>query len=183
MTIFNEKQGQFEKTIDHLKKELSNIRTGRANPSLVEDIMVDYYGTKTPLKQIASINVPDAKLLVIQPWDKNALKDIEKAIQSSPLGLNPVNDGDSLRLPIPSLTEERRRELTKVVKHKIEETKVSIRNSREEIWKILKEQKNNAKISEDQMFKEQKELQNIVDKYNSSITAIGEEKEKEIMSI
>lgn len=183
MTILDDKNFKFTDAIEHLKKELTHIRTGRANPSLVENIMVDYYGTKTPLNQMANISVPDPKSLVIQPWDANIIKEIEKAIQNSDLGLNPVNEGNQLRLPIPALTEERRKELAKVVGDKVETSKVTIRNIREEIWKELKEMKNDGKISEDDMFAQQKELQKEVDEKNKELKEIGESKEKEILTL
>jgi len=183
MSIVDDHKKDFEKTIEFLKQELTNIRTGRATPSLVENLMVDCYGTKTPLIQLASINVPDPKSIIIQPWDKNSLKDIEKAIQSSQLGLNPVNEGNVIRLPIPPLTEERRKELVKFVHQKIESGKIKIRQTREEIWKNLKNAEKEGKISEDDLFGQQKELQEIVDEYNEKIQEISEAKEKEIMTI
>jgi len=183
MSIVDDHKKDFEKTIEFLKQEINNIRTGRATPSLVENLMVDCYGTKTPLIQLASINVPDPKSIIIQPWDKNSLKDIEKAIQSSQLGLNPVNEGNVIRLPIPPLTEERRKELVKFVHQKIESGKIKIRQTREEIWKNLKNAEKEGKISEDDLFGQQKELQEIVDEYNEKIQEISEAKEKEIMTI
>jgi len=183
MDIISGKKPEFEKSIQFLKNELVCIRTGRATPSLVEHIMVDYYNNKTPLIQLASIMVPDSKTIVIQPWDRNSSKDIEKAIQASALGLSPVNEGNIIRLVIPPLSEERRQELTKLVHQKLEQTRVSIRNTREEIWKHLKTQEKDGKISEDEMFKQQKELQKVVDGYNDKIQEIGEIKEKEIMTI
>jgi len=183
MTILDDKKIKFTDAIEHLKKELTQIRTGRANPSLVENIMVDCYGTKTPLNQMANISVPDPKSLVIQPWDTNIIKEVEKSIQNSDLGLNPVNEGNQLRLPIPALTEERRKELAKVVGDKVETSKITIRNIREEIWKELKEMKNDGKISEDDMFAQQKELQKEVDEKNNEIKEIGENKEKEILTL
>lgn len=183
MSIIDDYKKDFEKTIEFLKQEMTNIRTGRATPSLVENLMVDCYGTKTPLIQLASITVPDPKSIVIQPWDKNSLKDIEKAIQGAQLGLNPVNEGNVVRLPIPPLTEERRKELAKLVHQKIESGKVRIRQTREEIWKNLKNAEKEGEISEDDLFGQQKDLQKIVDDYNKKIQEISEVKEKEIMTI
>jgi len=183
MSSVSEKKDQFEKTIIHLKDELSTIRTGRSNPSLVENIKVEYYGTKTPLSQVASISAPDPQSIVVQPWDKNALQDIEAALRNSDLGLNPVVESNIIRLPIPPLTEERRVELAKVVNQKVENARISIRNVREEIWKELKEQKNNSEISEDDMFGQQKDLQLIVDEYNEKVKEIGQQKNNEIMTI
>lgn len=183
MTLIDDKKYQFDDAVQHLKGELNSIRTGRATPSLVESLTVDYYGAKTPLQQLAAIAAPDPRSLLIQPWDKNSTKDIEKAIQASPLGLNPVNEGNAIRLPIPSLTEERRKELVKIVHQKVEGTKVSIRNIREEMWRTIKEQKKQGRFSEDEMFLHQKELQKMIDQYNGNIRELGEAKEKEIMTI
>jgi len=182
-SIVDEKKFKLDNAIEHLKKELSNIRTGRANPSLVENLQVEYYGTRTPLLQLASISAPDPRSILIQPWDKNALKDIEKAVQTSPLGINPVNEGNAIRLPIPALTEERRKDLVKVINQKTEEAKISIRNIREEIWRQLKEQKTAGTISEDDMYALQKKLQELVDGYNLQVKEISEGKELEIMTI
>ena len=183
MTILDEKKFQFEDAVKHLKKEFNGIRTGRANPSLVENIVVEYYGAKTPLLQLASISVPDARLILIQPWDKNALKDIERALQNSQLGLNPVSEGNVIRLSIPPLTEERRKEIVQLVHQKVEEARISIRNVREEIWKTTKDQKSAGEISEDEMYSQQKKLQKIVDDYNLKVKEIGDAKEKEILTI
>lgn len=183
MTILDNKKFKFEDAITHLKKELMQIRTGRANPTLVENILVDYYGIKTPLQQMANISAPDSKSLLIQPWDANVIKEIEKSLQNSDLGLNPVNEGSQLRLPIPPLTEERRKELAKIVSEKAELAHVSIRNVREEIWKELKDLKNNGDISEDDMFGQQKELKKVVDEKNSLIKVILNDKKKEILTI
>lgn len=183
MTIIDDKKPQFQKALEHLLSELATVRTGRANPSLVENVLVDSYGTNTPLQQLATISVPDAQSIVIQPWDKNVLKDIEKAIQNSQLGLNPVNEGEIIRLPIPPLTEDRRKELSKIVNQKVEDSRVSIRNIREDTWRIIKDQKASGEISEDDMYTQQKDLQKVVDEFNSKVKNIGEEKEKEIMTL
>ncbi len=183
MNIIESKKEQFKDAINHLKKELQGIRSGRATPALVDNIMVDYYGTKTPLPQLATISAPDPRSIVIQPWDKNVSSDIEKGIRASSLDINPVNEGDQIRLPIPPLTEERRKELVKTVNQKVEQTKISIRNVREDIGKEIKHQKSEGKISEDDMYAQQKELQRVVDEYNQLIEEIAEKKEKEIMSV
>jgi len=182
-SIVDEKKYKFDSAFQHAKNELINIRTGRANPSLVENLLVEYYGVKTPLLQLASISAPDPRSILIQPWDKNALKDIEKALQTSPLGIHPINEGNAIRLPIPALTEDRRKELVKVVHQKIEDAKISNRNIREEIWKHLKEQKTKSEISEDDMYAQQKKLQEIIDDYNKQLNELGEKKETEIMTI
>lgn len=183
MNLIDDKKFKFDSTIKHFKEGLNQIRTGRANPELVENLLIDYYGNKTPLIQLASISTPDARSLLIQPFDKNSIKDIEKAIQNSDLGLNPVNEGNVIRLPIPPLTEERRNDLAKAVHEKSEKAKVSIRNVREEIWKNIKENESSGKITEDDMFDQQKELQKTIDNYNSQIKDISEEKENNIKTI
>jgi ribosome recycling factor len=181
--IIDAKKGELEKAIEHFTVELGKIRTGRANPALVENLMVDYYGVKTPLKQIASINAPEAKLLVIQPWDKGALVYIESALRESDLGFNPNNDGQVIRLNIPALTEERRKELVKLLGQVAEEAKISVRNAREEAWKEIQDAEKDGKISEDDKFSGKDYLQKIVDEYNKKIEEIREKKEKEIMTI
>lgn len=183
MDTIEQKTPHFTAAITHLKQELETIRTGRAHPALVENTLIDYYGSKTPLQQLATITIPDARTIFIQPWDKNSIKDIEKAIQASTLGLQPVNEGNAILLPIPSLTEERRKELVKVVHQKAEEARVSIRNAREDIWRTIREQEKAGNISEDDMFRQQKELQKSVEDYQNTIKKLTEQKEKEILTI
>jgi ribosome recycling factor len=181
--IIDNKKIDFEDAIEHLNVEMGKIRTGRANPVLVEGLVVDYYGTKTPLKQIASINAPEARLLVIQPWDKGALVYIESALRESDLGFNPNNDGQVIRINIPALTEERRKELVKALNQRSEDAKISIRNIREESWKEIQEAEKEGKMSEDDKFSGKDYLQKIVDEYNEKIEEIREKKEREIMTI
>lgn len=181
--IIDGKKSDLEKSIEHLIVEIGQIRTGRANPALVENIMVDYYGTKTPLKQVANINVPEARLLVIQPWDKDSLVNVESAIRDSDLGFNPNNDGQVIRINIPSLTEERRKELVKLLNQRAEEAKISVRNIREEVWKEIQEMEKEGKISEDDKFSGKDYLQKSVDEYNKKIDEIKEKKEKDILTI
>ncbi|MFZ6036058.1 MAG: ribosome recycling factor [Patescibacteria group bacterium] len=183
MSIITEKKHLFDEAIVHLKDELANVRTGRANPELVEQIKADYYGTPTPLIQLGSISTPDSHSILIQPWDQNALKDIEKAIRASELGFNPVNEGHQIRIPIPALTEERRKELVKLMQEKLEATRVRIRGVREDMWRDIKEQKNSGSITEDDLYLLQKELQKETDNYNAMVKDIGEQKESEIMTI
>ncbi len=182
MERFPQLQKKFDETIQHLKNELGGLRTGVAHASLVENILIDYYGVKTPLGQLASIVVQDAKTIVIQPWDKQASKEIEKSIAASSLGLHPINEGNLLRLVIPPLTEERRKELIKVLHEKGESARVSIRTAREEAWKQLKLDEQTGKISEDEQFRSQKDMQRIVDEYNEKIREIVEKKEKDIIA-
>lgn len=181
--IIKKYKSKFQGAIDHFNSEAAKIRTGRANPAMVEGIMVNYYGTKTPLKQVASINVPESRLIMIQPWDKDSLVNIEAAIKESDLGINPNNDGQIIRLNIPSLTEERRRDLVKVLHKKAEESRVSIRGIREDILKEIQNLEKDEKISEDEKFKSKDALQKEVDEYNKKVEEIMERKEKEILTI
>jgi len=172
-----------KKAIEHLQTQLSGIRTGRASSGLVENIEVDTYGTKTPLKNIASITIPEPRSITIQPWDKNNLKEIEKAIASSNLGIQPVNDGNNIRINLPPLTEERRVELTKIIKQISESTRVRIRNIRENIWKEVGRLLKDKEITEDDKFETQEELKNLVDEYNDKVKDMVQKKEEEIMTV
>jgi ribosome recycling factor len=171
------------KVLDNLEKEFSKLRTGRASTSLVEDLKVDYYGTPTPLKQIASISVPDSRSLTIQPWDRNAFGDVEKAIQKSDLGLNPINDGKIIRINIPPLTEERRKELVKLAKKYTEDARVAIRNVRRDANDKLKSMEKDKEITEDDLHKGQDDVQKLTDDKIKQADDILAEKEKEIMEI
>ena len=181
--VFKDCENRMKKAVSVLQKNFNKLRTGRASSSLVEDIVVDYYNTPTPLKQLASISIPDSRTIVIQPWDKNSIQNIEKAIMKSDLGLTPVNDGKVIRINMPPLTEERRKELVKVAKKFAEEAKVAIRNIRREGNDALKKMKNNKEISEDDFFMGQEEIQKITDKYIKEVDKVLEEKEKEILEI
>lgn len=169
------------KTIVALKNELKRIRTGRASLSLLDGIKADYYGTPTPLSQMASLSVPESRLMMIQPWDTTAIKEIEKAILKSDLGLTPSNDGKVIRISIPPLTEERRKELVKVVHKMCEDHKVAVRNIRRDSNELLKEMKKEGEISEDDAFKAQDVVQKITDDHIKMIDDIYKEKEKEII--
>ena len=169
---------KFDQAIENLAQELAKLRTGRANPAVLEDLKVDYYGTPTPVKQLGSISVPEARQLVIAPWDKNALAPMEKAIRDCGLALTPVNEGDKLRITLPQLNEERRRELAKIVGKTAEEARVRVRAVREELWREIKKLPN-----EDERFRQQEALQKVVDEYNAKIKTIAEAKEKEIMTV
>jgi len=173
----------FSKVVERFIQELKLIRSGRAAPSLIEQVKVEAYGTLTPLIELASITAPEPRLLVVQPWDKGIIKDIERSLQAANLGVSPVVDGTLLRLNWPALSEERRRELVKQVNVKMEEAKVGIRNAREEILKQFKADKTEGIISEDIFFSIQKELQKVVDKYNEDLKTVATLKEKEIMTI
>jgi len=171
------------KTIGALRKELATIRTGRASPALVDYIKVDYYGTPTPLNQIATISAPEARLLLIQPWDKNALSSIERAIQKSDLGLNPANDGNVIRLRIPQLSEERRRELVKVVHKRAEEGRIALRNIRRSALEELRELERKGEISQDEQKRAQEQLQRLTDSFIAEVDKVGEDKEAELLEV
>jgi ribosome recycling factor len=179
--VYQETRESMGKTVEALKRELQRIRTGRASLSVLDGIKVDYYGTPTPLNQMATLAVPESRQITIQPWDASVIKDIEKAILKSDLGLTPSNDGKILRISIPPLTEERRKELVKVV-HKIcEDHKVTARNTRRDSNDLLKSLKKDGDISEDEAFRSQDEVQKITDKYIKLIDECYSEKEKEIL--
>ncbi|EHM10176.1 ribosome recycling factor [Thermanaerovibrio velox DSM 12556] len=171
-----------EKSIEHLRGTLQGIRTGRAHPALVEDIKVDYFGTLTPIKQMATVTVPESRQLVITPWDKTALKAIEKAIQSSSLGVTPKTDGDSVRVTLPELTKERRQELSKLVNKYAEEARVAIRNIRRDVLEAFKKMEKAGDISEDEHKKLQKEVQDHIDGAIKKVDQMAQEKEKEILN-
>jgi ribosome recycling factor len=181
--IINTAKEKMDKAVQAFTRELATIRAGRANPSLLEKITVDYYGMPTPIIQLASISVPEARLLVIQPYDKSVIKDIEKAILSSDLGLTPSNDGSVIRITIPPLTEERRRELVKLVKKYSEEAKVAVRNIRRDANDELKKLEKNGEITEDELRGYTDDVQKLTDDHIAKIDAITKEKEKEVMEV
>lgn len=181
--VFEELKENMDKAIAVLEKSLSKVRTGRASLALLDGIRVEYYGTQTPLNQVASLSVPESRLIVISPWDNSVLGAIEKAIQKSDLGLMPINDGKLIRLAIPPLTEERRKELVKVVRKMAEECKVKQRNARRDANEQLKDLKKDGEISEDDLYAFQEEVQKITDRYIEKTDAILAAKEKEVMEI
>ena len=174
---------RMEKSIGAFKEKLSEIRAGRANPAILNKVKIDYYGTPTPINQVAGVSVPEARLIVIQPWDVSVLKDIEKAILASDIGLNPNNDGKVIRLAFPELTEERRKELAKEIRKIAEEAKVAIRAIRRDGIDEAKAKKKNSEITEDELKSAETEIQKITDKYIDEIDKILADKEKEIMSV
>jgi len=174
---------RMDKSIESLKDEFKKIRSGRANAGLVEGLMVDYYGSKTPLKQLASISVPEPRLIVVQPWDKGALSDIEKAFHKSDLALNPNNDGKVIRISVPALTEERRKELVKVAKNKAEEVRIAIRNIRRDGNEEIKAAEKEGHVSEDISKKTLEEVQKITDEYIEKINKLLDAKDAEIMEV
>ncbi|OIP58370.1 MAG: ribosome recycling factor [Candidatus Moranbacteria bacterium CG_4_9_14_3_um_filter_45_14] len=181
--LIAEKIPSFENVVEHFASEAAKIRTGRANPGLVEGLMVDYYGTKTPLRQIANIMIPEARQILIQPWDKGSLVSIEAALRESDLGLNPGNDGLALRITLPALTEDRRHDLVKTLNSKAEEGRIAIRTVREVLWKDIQEKEHAGEISEDDKFQGKDELQKVVDEYNKKLEIIREKKETEILTV
>ena len=181
--ISNEARAHMDKAVEHLHNELATIRTGKANASLLDSILVEYFGQKVPLKQVANVTVPDPRLITVQPWDKSVVPDIEKAIQASELGLNPQSDGTLIRLPVPPLTEERRKDLVKVARRMGEEARVSLRNIRRHANDELKKLEKGHDISEDNMHTKQEEIQKVTDTHVKNVDATIEAKEKEIMEI
>ncbi|MGI6548879.1 MAG: ribosome recycling factor [Syntrophomonadales bacterium] len=182
-TIIKDTTDRMEKTVDHLTRDYAGLRAGRANPAMLDKILVEYYGSPTPINQLANIGVPEPRLLVIQPWDKTSIPDIEKAIMKSDLGVNPSNDGNVIRINIPSLTEERRKDLVKVVRKRAEEAKVAIRNIRREANDNVKALEKDGQISEDECKKRLDEVQKITDNYIKNIDKIAGGKEKDIMEV
>ena len=180
-SMYQETKESMQKSIDALKNEFNKVRTGRASLSILDDIRVDYYGTLTPLNQMASLSTPESRLITIQPWDVSVIKDVEKAILKSDLGLTPSNDGKIIRMSIPPLTEERRKQLVKVIYKKSEEYKVSVRNVRRDANDLLKSLKKDGEISEDDAFKAQDQVQKITDEHIKLIDDVCKDKEKEIL--
>jgi len=181
--IFEDLKERMGKSIESLKREYSRLRTGRASVSLLDGIRVSYYDTPTPLNQMASLAIPEPRLIVIQPWDKTAVGDIEKAILKSELGLTPMNDGKVIRIAIPPLTEERRKELVKVARKMAEDNKVAIRNIRRDANDMLKDLKTEKEITEDDLYRSQDEVQKITDDFISQVDELCTVKEKEILEI
>ncbi|MGW8185168.1 MAG: ribosome recycling factor [Candidatus Moraniibacteriota bacterium] len=177
------KRNDLDGAIEHFKTEMSKLRTGRANPSIIEDLLVDYYGVKTPLKQIANINVPEPRTLLIQPWSRDSLANIEAAIKISDLNLSANNDGEVLRINIPPLNEERRLDLVKMLNKKAEEARIAVRNIREDIWQEIQEMEKRGEIAEDDKFRGKERLQETINDYNKKIDELREKKEQDIMTV
>jgi ribosome recycling factor len=174
---------EFEKIIDHFKNEIASLRTGRATPALVENILVEAYGVKTPIKGLASIVVSDPKTIFIEPWDKGILKEIEKAIQLQNIGVNPVNDGTRIRISMPPLTEESRKELVKVLGQKLEQVRIALRSLRDKIRSEIIDAEREKQITEDDKYALLDDLDEMMEEYNTKTQEIAEQKEKEIMTI
>lgn len=181
--ILKETEEKMKKTVEAFRRDLQGLRAGRATPALLEKVTVDYYGSQTPINQMANISVPEPRMLVIQPWDKTAAPKIEKAILKSDLGLTPTSDGAVIRLVIPQLTQERRTELVKTVKKKAEEERVAVRNIRRESNEMIKELEDDGQITEDESRRTQDEIQKLTDKYIKEIDHVLSVKEKEIMEV
>ena len=181
--VYEEMEDKMEKTLATFNGELRKVRTGRASLSVLDGIQVDYYGTPTPLNQLASLSVPESRLIVIQPWDANALKDVEKAILQSNIGLTPNNDGKIIRLSVPPLTEERRKEIARQVRQMSEDYKVALRNVRRDANENLKQLKKDGDITEDEAFAAKDKVQEVTDKYINLIDSTYQEKEKEILEV
>jgi len=181
--VLKEAEGHMRKSVEVLEQDLKGIRTGRASPALIERLQVMYYGTPTMLEQLATISAPEPQMLMIRPYDPGSLKDIERAIQASELGLTPHNDGKLIRLPIPRLTEERRHELIKVVHKRVEEARVAVRNVRRDAQDTLRDFQKEKMISEDDLKRGRDDLQKLTDKYMEQVDAVGQRKEDEIREV
>lgn len=181
--VFTSHEDRMKKSVDSLKREYSALRAGRATPALLDRVMIEYYGTPTPVNQVANVSVPEPRMITIQPWDKGMLKDIEKAIMKSDLGLNPNSDGSVIRLNLPQLTQERRTELAKTIHKKAEEAKVAVRNIRRDANDAIKKLEKDKLITEDEQKKAQDEMQKMIDKYVKEIDNVMAAKEKEIMEV
>ncbi len=181
--LISETEERMTRTVEAVEEDLKAVRTGRASPALVERVMVEYYGTPTPLKQLAVISAPEPQLLLIRPYDPSSIRAIEKAILQADLGLNPNNDGRVIRIPIPRLTEERRREMVKLVKRRVEEGKIALRNIRRDALEEMREYESEKLISEDDLRRGQDELQKVIDRFYEKVEELGKRKEREIMEI
>ena len=182
-SVLAETERKMDSSINALKRELSTIRTGRATPALIENVAVDYYGVSTPLNQIASISAPDARAIMVQPWDKQALQEIEKSLIKSDMGFNPSNDGTTITVPIPPLTQERRQEMVRLLKRKLEESKISIRNVRRDGIDSLRKLERAKSISQDENRRTQEQLQKSTDSHVKVVEELGVGKETEIMQV
>jgi ribosome recycling factor len=181
--ITNDTEDGMKKAVDSFKRDLQKIRTGRANAAMLDGIKVDYYGTPTPVNQVATVQVVDARLITVKPWEKSMLQVIDKTIRASDLGINPVSDSELVRLPIPPLTQERRKELAKVVGKQTEEARVAVRSARRDAMDMVKEAEKDKQITEDERKNGEKKIQDLTDKYIAMVDDIAKTKEKEIMEL
>ena len=181
--VLEQVEHKMDRAIDALRRELNTLRTGRATPALIENVSVDYYGVPTPLKQIASISAPDARAIMVQPWDKQSLRDIEKSLMKSDMGFNPSNDGNMITVPVPPLNQERRQDMVRLLKQKLEEGKVSVRNVRREGLEQLRKLERDKSISQDENRRSQDQLQKTTDGHTKTIDQVGTAKETEILQV
>jgi ribosome recycling factor len=181
--VLNEARAAMEKAIKALKKDMTKVRTGRASTSLLDDVKVEYYGVPTLLSQVATLSTPEARLITVQPWEKNLIQDIEKAIFKADLGLTPSSDGQLIRLPVPALTEERRREMVKIIKRMAEDAKISVRNARRDANENLKMLEKEKEITEDELKRNEKDVQQLTDEFVRNIDTVVRNKEQEVMEI
>ena len=181
--VLSEARTAMDKAVKSLKKDMTKIRTGRASISLLDDVKIDYYGVPTPLSQVATLSAPEARLMTVQPWEKNLIPDIEKALFKADLGLTPSSDVVLIRLPVPALTEERRREMVKIIKRMSEDTKISVRNSRRDANENLKMLEKEKEITEDDLKRSEKDVQQVTDEFIKTIDSIVQNKEQEVMEV
>jgi ribosome recycling factor len=181
--VLSDVDSRMDRTLDAFRRDLTQLRTGRATPTLIEDISVDYYGSATPLKQIASITAPDARAIQVQPWDKGAMREIERSLQRSEMGFNPSNDGSIITVPIPPLTNERRRDMVKLLRRKVEDGKVSLRNVRRDGLETLRKMERDKEISQDENRRAQDQLQRVTDGHSKQIEETASAKEAEILQV
>ncbi len=183
MSIVTDAQPEFAKVINHFRQDIATLKTGRANPAIFDGIRVESYGAMMPLVQVASVSVPEARSIIIAPWDKNVLKDIERALRESDLNLNPVNEGDKIRISIPAMTEESRRDIVKILNQKMEHARIAIRGVRDDIKEQVLEAEKNKDFGEDMKYQLIEDLDKITTSFNDEIKTMGEDKEREIMTI
>jgi ribosome recycling factor len=181
--VLGEARAAMDRAVSALKKDMTRVRTGRASTTLLDNVKVDYYGVPTPLSQVATLSVPEPRLITVQPWEKNLIPDIEKALYKADLGLTPSSDGQLIRLPVPALTEERRREMVKIIKRMSEDSKVSVRNSRRDANETLKMLEKEKEITEDDLKRSEKDVQQLTDEFISAIDVVVQNKEREVMEI
>ena len=183
MSIVDNNLPKFVKAIEHFKQDIASLKTGRANPAFLDSVLVEAYGAKSPLNQVSSIAVPDARSIVIQPWDKNVLKDIEKGIVEADLGVNPINEGDKIRIVFPQMTEESRKEIVKILNQKAEQARIAVRVLRDEVKEEILAAEQNKEFGEDERYNLVEKMDQVVGEYNGQIKAIADAKENEIMTI
>lgn len=183
MPTYGEAQTQMDKSIEALRREFNSVRTGKASPALLDTVRVDAYGSKMPLNQVASVSTPEPRMLIVQPWDKGLMADIEKAIRSAELGLNPANDGNIIRVPVPALNEERRREMVKTLHRIAEDGRIGVRHARQEANKEIKRQQSDNELSEDEAHREMERIQKLTDEHIARIETLLKAKEEEVMEV